>query len=72
MAETQFADEYNDVAEFYDGLEEHPGTSYPSVFEDAALGLPGVGFLINPPAPAPMRPLLTPEEFMAKHNLGAK
>lgn len=61
-------DEYIEDAEFYDGLEEDPGRPYMELKLPAWL----TGERVPPApesAPEPSQRLLTPEEFMAKHNL---
>ena len=75
MHDERFSDEYPDDAQFYDGLEDHPGNPYPTIYEDAAFGGLGLGYLTRrsatpEPEPEPPARLLTPEEFMRKYGLG--
>ncbi len=73
MTEERFADEYLEgEAQFYDGLEDAPGSTDPTIYEDGGVGGLGAGYLTARPEPEPERwaGLLTPEEFMRKHGLG--
>lgn len=68
MHDERFADDYPDDAQFYDGLEDHPGHRYPDLHLPRWLREMRDGADAAPPE-TPAR-LLTPEEFMRKYGLG--
>jgi hypothetical protein len=84
MHDDRFADDYpSDDAQFYDGLEDHPGSPYQTIYDAPLSGgfasevlgrkprqpAPERTPLVEVPEDAPAwdKPLLTPEEFMRKH-----
>ena len=58
-----------DAAEFYDGLEDHPGHSYPEIAAPRWLRERREAADVDP-EPEPEPRLLTPEEFRRKYGLG--